>query len=428
MAGRARDLAHEALEPLAAHVGLGLAVTALDVGAHALELRPVGALAPVAVAGDHVDLGLVPVEDRALRARRHVAPGGVQVEAELVTQGTEQAQEVVGDVGLAPRLDRALAEGRLGVGDDQVGVDLHAGAEADADRAGTEGAVERERARLELVGVDGVVVGARHLLAELQLATGVLLGQVDQVEDDEPGGQPEGGLHRVGQAPLAGRLDREAVDDHLDRVLLLLVQLGRVVEPVGLAVHPGPGEALGLQLAEELDVLALAAADDRREDLEAGALLERHHPVDDLLGGLALDRGVADRAVRAAGPCVEQAQVVVDLGDGADGRARVLARGLLVDRDGRREALDEVDVRLVHLTEELARVRRQRLDVAALALGEDRVEGEARLARAGQAREHDEGVAREVEGDVLEVVLPGAPDDELLLHRFLASRSNRCST
>jgi hypothetical protein len=58
-----------------------------------------------------------------------------------------------------------------------------------------------------------------------------------------------------------------------------------------------------------------------------------------------------------------------------------------------RQALDEVDVRLVHLPEELPGVRRQRLDVAALALGEDRVEGQARLAGAGQPGEDDQGVA-----------------------------------
>jgi hypothetical protein len=51
-------------------------------------------------------------------------------------------------------------------------------------------------------------------------------------------------------------------------VLLLLVELRRVVERVGLAVDPGPGEALRLELAEQLDVLALAAADHRRQHLE----------------------------------------------------------------------------------------------------------------------------------------------------------------
>ena len=105
----------------------------------------------------------------------------------------------------------------------------------------------------------------------------------------------------------------------------------------------------------------------------------------------------------------QQAQVVVDLGDRADRRARVARRRLLVDRDRRRQALDRVDVRLVHLAEELARVGAQRLDVAALALGVDRVERERRLARPGQARDDHERVARQGERDVLAGCAPARP-------------------
>ena len=407
----------------------------LDVGTDALELGVVGTLAAVAVGGDDVDLGRVAVEQRLARLGGQLVPRRVEVEAELLAQRPHQAQEVVGDVGLAPGLDRALAERRLGVGYDEVGVDLHPGAEAVALGTGAERRVEGERPRLQLVGVDGVVVGARHLLGELQLAAGVLDRKVDEVEDDQAVGQPQRGLHRVGEPALGRGLHRQSVDDDLDGVLLLLVELGRVVERVGLAVDPDPREAVGLELPEELDVLPLAAADHRGEHLEAATLLEGEHAVDDLLRRLPLDRRAADRAVGPAGAGVEQAQVVVDLGDGADGGAGVLGRGLLVDRDRGRQALDEVDVGLVHLAEELAGVRRQRLDVAALALGEDRVEGQAGLAGPGQAREHDQGVARKVERDVLEVVLPGTPDDELVGHwlkvpwldREGSGRSNTCS-
>jgi hypothetical protein len=51
------------------------------------------------------------------------------------------------------------------------------------------------------------------------------------------------------------------------------------------------------------------------------------------------------------------------------------------------------------------------LDVAALALGVDGVEGEGGLAGAGDAGDDDELVAGYDDVDVLEVVLAGAADD-----------------
>ena len=209
-------------------------------------------------------------------------------------------------------------------------------------------------------------------------------------------------------------LHHEPVDDDLDRVLELLVERGRLLEQVLLAVDLDAREALVAELLEELAVLALAVAHDRRVDGEARPLRQREDLLDDRVDRLAGDRPPADRAVRVPDARVEQAQVVVDLGDRADGRARVARRRLLVDRDRRREAVDRVDVGLLHHLQELARVGRERLDVAALALGVDRVEGEARLARAGEAGDADERVPREPDGDVLEVVLPGAVDDELV--------------
>ena len=215
---------------------------------------------------------------------------------------------------------------------------------------------------------------------------------------------------------MADGLDRQPVDDHLDVVLLLLLQRRRLGQRIHHAVDPHPAVALRVQLVEQVDELALAGAHHRCEHLEAQALVHREHLVDDLLRGLPGDALTAHRAVRRAGPRVQQPQVVVDLGDGADGRARVAVGGLLVDRHRGRQALDEVDVGLVHLAEELPRVRRQRLDVAPLALGEDRVERQRRLARAGQAGENDQRIARQVEVDASQVVLPRTLDDQAVSH------------
>ena len=233
-------------------------------------------------------------------------------------------------------------------------------------------------------------------------------------------GERERGLDRLGQPAPDPVAQHQAVDDDLDGVLLVAGERGRrpFGQLEGEPVHPDAGEALLGQVVEQPAVLALAAPDHRGEHLEAGPLGQLEDAVDDLLGGLAGHRAPADRAVGTADPCVEQPQVVVDLGDGADGRARVARGGLLVDRDGRGEPLDEVHVRLVHLAEELARVGRERFDVAAVALGVDRVESEGGLARSRQPGEDDQAVSRQIEGDVLEVVLAGTPDDQPLGHHW----------
>ena len=106
----------------------------------------------------------------------------------------------------------------------------------------------------------------------------------------------------------------------------------------------------------------------------------------------------------------EQLQVVVDLRHRADGRARALDRVALLDGDGRRDAADLIHLRLVHAVEELPRVGREGLDVAALALGVDRVEGERRLAAAARPGDDVQLAQRQVEVEALEIVLPRAAD------------------
>ena len=257
-----------------------------------------------------------------------------------------------------------------------------------------------------------MAVRASHALGEPPLTVRVVVGQVHEVQHDEAVCQPQRRLHRVRQ-PLLGRaLHREPVHHDRDVVLLLLLQRRGIRQGVDRAVDQHAGVALRLQRGEQVDELALARADHRGEHLEATALRHGQHLVHDLLRRLLLDDVPAHRAVRHAGAGVQQAQVVVDLGDRPDRRARVAVRRLLVDGHRRGQALDEVDVRLVHLPEELPGVRAQRLDVPALALGEDRVEGQARLPRPREAGEDDEAVARKVEVDAAEVVLTGPADDE----------------
>ena len=84
-----------------------------------------------------------------------------------------------------------------------------------------------------------------------------------------------------------------------------------------------------------------------------------------------------------------------------------------------------VDVGLLHLIEELARVGGQGLYVTALAFGKERIEGERRFARPGDAGDDHQPVAGNRDIDVGEVVLPRTANDDFILHPFRSASISR---
>src|SRR5262249_53218306 len=122
--------------------------------------------------------------------------------------------------------------------------------------------------------------------------------------------------------------------------------------------------------------LALAPARHRGQHLDAASLRQLEQAVDDFRDRLRADRLATPETVRITHAGVEEPQEVMDLRDGAYRRAGISPARLLLDRDGGRESLDRVDIGLLHLLQELARIGRQRFDVASLAFRVQRVEGE----------------------------------------------------
>ena len=211
------------------------------------------------------------------------------------------------------------------------------------------------------------------------------------------------------------RVDRDPVDHDLDRVLPFLVEIRHHrVEGENLAIDAHPKKSLPLERLEVLAVLSLAPFHQRGQHLHAlpGEPLE--HAGHDLVDRLPGDLTAALVAVLATDAGEEEAEVVVDLGSGGDGGARVAPRPALFDGDGRREAGDVVDVGLLHLPQELPSVGGERLDVAALPFGVERVEGKGRFPRAGDPGDHHESIARDGQRDVLQIVLAGSLDGDLM--------------
>ncbi len=348
----------------------------------------------------------VAVEQDVAHLARQLLPRGIHAEAQLLGQAFDHPQLHRG--GRLPGADGAVFDRQLGVDHHLGSVDPHQGAEPRAVRAGAVRAVEgeepgRDLGQAEAADRAGVVL-RQHLF-----------GLAFDRQYHQAAGHPQGGLERAGDPLLEPFLDHQAVDDQVDVVFLLLVERRQLAgKVVGLAVDPRPHEAFARHLLELLLVFALLAAHVGRQDLQLGLGRQSQHPVDHLLHRLRADRGAVVRAMGHADRGVEQAQVVVDLGDRADGRARVARDRFLLDRDRRREAVDRVDVGLLHLLEELPGIGRKRFHVAPLALGEEGVESERRLARAGNAGDHHQAVARDLEGRILQIVFARTAQDDLV--------------
>ena len=99
-----------------------------------------------------------------------------------------------------PDNDGTVGEGKLLVGNDQLGVNLEAEAQSRAVRAGTVGCVEGEGARLDLIEHQRVIVGTRALLGEAAATLGIIGVQVDAVDDDESIRQAQGCLDGIREA------------------------------------------------------------------------------------------------------------------------------------------------------------------------------------------------------------------------------------
>src|SRR5262249_53152381 len=157
-----------------------------------------------------------------------------------------------------PGSERAAAQRALRVRDQTIGIDLLARPDAAALGAGAVRVVEREHPRRDL-GQRDAALGARETLGEDERRAGAV-----GILDLGPAvGEAQRGLERVRHAGAGGVADDEPVDHHLDRVLLVLVEVDLAGELADRAVHARTGEALATEIEEELLVLALASPDDR---------------------------------------------------------------------------------------------------------------------------------------------------------------------
>ena len=149
---------------------------------------------------------------------------------------------------------------------------------------------------------------------------------------------------------------------------------------------------------------------EREGDLDSPARRRGQDVVGRALRRVAANRGAADAAEAPADAGPEQAEVVVHLGGGADGRAAADGGIALLDGHRRGDALEVIHQRLGHPLEELLGVGGERLDVPPLPFGVERVEGQGALPGARRAGDDGQCPVGDLDRDSLQVVLPGVDD------------------
>src|SRR5207244_4619797 len=104
-------------------------------------------------------------------------------------------------------------------------------------------------------------------------------------------------------------------------------------------------------------------------------------------------------------------------------------RVALFDGNGRRKPFDKIDIRLLHLIEELPGIGRETFHVAPLAFGIESIEGERRFPRAAQPGDDHQLFPRYFDVEVLQIVLACTTDlDNLRRHFDEKCRTYKSST
>ena len=307
-----------------------------------------------------------------------------------------------------------LVEGQAVIGNQQVRVELRLDTQTVALGTCSVGIVEGEKPGFDL-GKGDAAKRAAVLLAENLF--GLISVGADESDLHQAARHLVTGLDRVGKPLPVLLADDQTVHHHVDCVLDLLLQLGNIVDQVHRPIHLDPLIPRFLRIIKDLLVLALAPDGDRGADHDSGPFAMGEHDIDDLVHRHLADLPSTTRAMGDATARPEQAVIVIDLGDGTHRGTRVLMGRFLLDGDCRLQPFHVVDIRLFHPPKEHARIGGKAFHIPSLSFGEDGVEGKTALARSGEAADDDQLVFLQRQVDILQIVLAGTFDDQLVLHR-----------
>ena len=258
---------------------------------------------------------------------RQLVEGLVHVKAIVLRQRSQQMKVV--HVAAIPAANRTFGQAGFGVKDHAALIEKLGHAQTVTATAGARRIVEGEQPRLQFI--NGMAATWTGIAGREQRLLPVALHGGD---GRNPIGQLQCRFERFRQPQLEVIADFKTVHHHIDTVFFLLVEGGDVIQVHHNAIDPHAYKTGSPHLLKYVKMLAFSIAHHRGEQHELAALGQRQHRIHHLRHGLRLQRHAVGWAARIPDPGEQQAQIVVDLGNGAHRGSGVMGGRFLLDRDG----------------------------------------------------------------------------------------------
>jgi len=316
-----------------------------------------------------------------------------------------------------PGSDRALAQRLEGVRHHQVHVHFYGVAEAFALRASAQRAVVVEQAGLRYGIIPTAVLAtqggaeshpppqASIDLTQARPARRLAVRQHPRLTTASA--LSEGGFQRIAQTRQTDAAGRQSVGNHQQSGLAGFRRAGRqrfLGQRDQSIAGNGSHEPLGLQLGGNGGQLLLRKNAPWKGQQVPRALRQFRQTLRCALRRLTLNLAATPQAKDAADLGEQQAEVIDRLRSRRNRGSTGPCRALAGDRDGGRQTVDAIGLRLLQPLQKLPRVGGEALDVPPLPFGVQGVQRQTGLAAAAHSAEHDQPPARQVEIDGLQVM------------------------
>ena len=224
------------------------------------------------------------------------------------------------------------------------------------------------------------------------------------VYQNQTAGQCGSGFHGIRQTAGHIFFNDQPVNHNFNLVFFILFQLDFFRKVIQIAVHAAAYISGFPSIGKDFCVFTLFSANHRSQNLNFGSYRQRLHLINNLVNGLLLDFFAALRAMRYTHMRPKQTKIVIDFRCRSHGGTGVVRCCFLVNGDSRRQALDAVNVRFVHLPQKHSGVRRKAFYIAPLPLCINRIECQTGFSRTGKPRHHNQSISGQVNINIFQIV------------------------